>query len=128
MSWLDTSKEFYSEFGDYFVCAYWNGKTGGPSETHFISPNTPPLREFRLLTIWPDRAQLFTSEDAAQACLDTENSLRPGLFDDWKVARLADLEALFGQAPHPAIAMIGGREPEHPEVATAEALPTLPSP
>nr|WP_250808309.1 hypothetical protein [Neorhizobium tomejilense] len=115
MSWQDITKEFYEEFGEYHVCAWWNGESGGRHEARFITDRKPPLKEYSLVTPWPDGARFFVSAEDAQACLDTEAVLRPGLFDGWRVLKLADLEAEFGHASHPAIALVGGEKPEHPQ-------------
>lgn len=114
MAWTDITNEFYQEFGDYFVCAHWNGETGGGSEMTFLTDRKAVIKDYALCTPWPDGAKLFVLEDDAHAYMAVENEKRPGLYDDWKVLRLANLEAEFGHVRHPAIALIGGKPPEHP--------------
>lgn len=127
MAWTDITSEFYEEFGDYFVCAHWNNKTGGAFRAVFLTDRKAPLKDYTLMSPWPDQASFFHEMDVAQAAMDVEESLRPGISGGFRVLRLRELEAEFGHAPHPAIALVGGRAPEHlpaPEPTNRQA-PTL---
>ena len=128
MAFTDITREFYEEFGEYFVCVHWNGETGGGFKATFLTDRTALLKDYVLCSPWPDGAKLFFLDDEAQAYMAAENDKRPGLYDDWKVLRLSDLQAEFGHAPHPAIALIGGKLPEHPAppvVAQAASSPAI---
>lgn len=114
MAWTDITKEFYEEFGDYFVCVKWNGKNGGGFSASFLTDQKALLKDYALVAICPDKARFFFDPEAAQGALDYENELRPGITDGFQVLRLNEIEAAFGHAPHPSIALVGGAAPEHP--------------
>lgn len=117
MPWREISKDFYKEFGEYHVCMHWNGETGGAYKTTFLTDRKAIMRDYVLCTPWVDQAKLFISLDDAQAYLDHERSIRPGLYDDWKVIVIQELKNETGHLPAPAIAIIGGPAPVHPEPA-----------
>lgn len=126
MAWTDITKEFYEEFGDYFVCAKWNGKNGGGFSATFLTDQKALLRGYSLYAICPDKARFFLDPGSAQEALDHENELRPGITDGFQVLRLNEIEAAFGHAPHPSTALVGGPGPRHP--VQPQPIAAAPSP